>query len=78
MRTSSIVYLLAGTWLVIAAIVWFALVPVVLSPAVFAGINVAALVLVAVAAWIALDTAPTRSLAGLLYDTEHPRHNRPE
>jgi hypothetical protein len=78
MRTSSVICLLAGTWLVVAAIVWFTLVPAVLSPAVFAGVNAAALVLVAAAAWIALDTAPARSLAGLLYDTEHPRHDRNE
>lgn len=79
MRTSSLICcLLAGTWLVVAAIVWFTLVPALLSPAAFAGVNATALVLVAAAAWIALDTAPTRSLAGLLYDTEQSRRDRAE
>ena len=63
----------AGLWLSMALIAWFFAVPGQLSMANFGWINVLGLVLLTTLLAVRRSGKESRSIAGVLYDAEHPQ-----
>lgn len=76
MLTNMNVWAFASFWLVLAAAAWVALVPDAISSATFAWANSAVVVVTALAVILARTARPTRSIAHVLYDVEHPSEQR--
>jgi hypothetical protein len=72
MRKYLMVGILGVLWIALASATWFVLVPVGISPMAFGWLNGGVLIFALVIGWIVRDASPGRSLAGILYDTEHP------
>lgn len=68
----TIAYLVGGVWLVLALVGWIAAVPTVLSTSTFLWANVATLSVVIALPALLRAGQPSRSMAAILYDTEHP------
>lgn len=62
---------IVAAWMTIVVILWLAAVPSWVSPSTFFWLNAATMAIAAVFVTAVRSAGPTRSIAHVLYDTEH-------
>jgi hypothetical protein len=67
---------IVAVWIVVAALTRSTLVPAAMSDATFGWGNILAGSVLAVVVLTAANARPVRSIAHVLYETEHPRERR--
>lgn len=69
---TTFVILFVVAYLGIEALVWITQVPARMTVSTFAWVSMLGLIMTGIALWTAFGGRPTRSIAHVLYDVEHP------